>query len=68
MVTKVFYDQNDNQLTTYVNDKNLCFIRVGQNILSEEIEYNGSIVLDSEDLLELISELKSIKRQMDNNE
>lgn len=68
MTSKIFYDKHENQLTLHINKDNFCYICVGKDVLGEAVEYNGSIVLDSDDLTELISELKSIKRQMDNNE
>jgi len=49
----------------FINNKNRCCISTGQ--LDSEY-YNGWCTLDSNDLTVLISELKSIKTKIDENE
>lgn len=59
-------DSNETQkLELFINNKNRCCISTGQ--LDSEY-YNGWCTLDSNDLTVLISELKSIKTKIDENE
>lgn len=59
-------DSNETQkLELFINNKNRCCISTGQ--LDSEY-YSGWCTLDSNDLTVLISELKSIKTKIDENE
>lgn len=65
MVNKVFTDDiNPEQtMTVYENDDKRCYIEITTNGGGDITDQ--FITLDSEDLIELISELQSIKNQID---
>lgn len=65
MVTKLFTSDGQ-ELEAYLNSNNQCFIQIGTN--DRTIIYSSFIVLNSDDLGELISELQSIKKQIDSIE
>ena len=61
---KVFHSDNQ-ELTAYLNDKDLCYIAVGQDIFNfDNFEYCGNIVLDKQDLAVFILELQMIYKSM----
>lgn len=64
MVKKIYTD-SENELQTYINDDNKCFIEITQ--LGEEMYGTGFIVLDSTDLEELIKDLVKIKNEINEN-
>jgi hypothetical protein len=63
---KTFEDEGGNQLRAYENDKGLCYITCG-DLKNINGDWQGYIVLDSEDVSELIIELQFIKKQMEDN-
>ncbi len=64
MVKKIYTD-SENELQTYINDDNKCFIEITQP--GEEMYGTGFIVLDSTDLEELIKDLVKIKNEINEN-
>lgn len=65
-VQKIFNDEEDRQLTAFYNAHGTCTIVAGRDILNINQDYfYGLCTLDSDDLTELISELKAIKKQID---
>lgn len=65
MVNKVFTDGEGHTLIAYINNKGKCYIEASLDGEPDNIYYSGFVCLDKEDLDELISELKSIRKQMD---
>jgi len=66
-IKKVFYTEEGDQLVTYINQHNKCYICIGADVLNfESIDSNAAICLESDDLLELINELVYIREQMNN--
>lgn len=61
-VDKVF-SHDDQELRVYLNADKLCFLTT---YTKGEEAYAQYILLDSDDLTELITELKFIKKEMDN--
>lgn len=67
-VQKIFNDEKDRQLTAFYNSEGTCTIVAGKDILNINEDYfYGLCTLDSNDITELISELKYIKKQIDGN-
>ena len=55
-IKKVFYTEEGDQLVTYVNEANKCYICVGADVLNfDSIDNNAHICLDSDDLLDTIN-------------
>jgi hypothetical protein len=65
MIKKIFCDltNESQQMELFRNSDNRCYIEI-----NTENEYVQIITLDSDDLTEFISELKKIKKQIDNHE
>lgn len=61
-VRTVFNDNDNNEMECFLNDKGKVFISVGQT--GEDIEYNGYITLDKEDVGLLIKMLTEIEQEM----
>lgn len=58
----VYYDENDNELEFYINANNKVYISVGQK---DEQYQTGYITLDKDDLKELIEELNSLAKDLE---
>lgn len=58
----VYYDENDNELEFYINANNKVYFSVGQK--NEEYQ-TGYITLDKDDLKELIEELSSLAKDLE---
>lgn len=58
----IYYDENDNELECYINTNNKVYISIGQK--DEESQF-GYITLDKDDLRELIEELSSLEKNLE---
>ena len=60
-ITIKFYDEENNEMECYINDKNKLFIQVGQ---LNEGYYAGYIVLNKDDVKKLIEVLSETIKKM----
>lgn len=59
---KVFYDENNNEMDCYINDKGKVFIQIGET--EAPINEKNYIVLDKNDVKEFIEVLQEIEKDM----
>ena len=66
MATKLlFYDNDNNEMECYLNDKGKLFLRVGQIGREDDVYYSGFITLDRDDVSQFINVLTELEQEME---